>query len=110
MYNQSAQRAQSNRGKEVSAALRRLLPRIPAKDAAEVLDQALQSRGLKQAKPETAAWLSAVAYIRHNFTDYEAMLEDGYGIEAARHFCLEGINAVLGDWGSARLLTAEEEG
>ena len=35
-----------------------------------IVDHAVDGPGLKPASPETAAWLSLVAYVRHVFTDY----------------------------------------
>jgi hypothetical protein len=68
----------------------------------------LGSRGLKTASPEAAAWLSAVAYARHAFTDYDQMLADGYDQESARHFTLAALNEVLREWGSRRQVGADE--
>ena len=51
-----------------------------------MIDHALDSAGLKSAAPETAAWLSLVAYVRHVFTDYDDLLAQGYDRDSARHF------------------------
>ena len=92
---------------DIEAALRRLAPKIPSHEFAAVIDHALDSRGLRQAAPETAAWLSLVAYIRHVFTDYDDLLEqEGYDEESARHFVAAEIEAVLGGWGVQRRLGA----
>jgi hypothetical protein len=93
---------------EVEAALRRLAPRIPPHEFAAVVDHALDSRGLKSSAPETAAWLSLVAYVRHAFTDYDELLDQGYDQDSARFFVAGGIETVLGEWGVRRRLTAEE--
>jgi hypothetical protein len=37
-------------------------------------------------QPEAAAWLSLVAYARHVFTDYDALLQEHYDQESARFF------------------------
>ncbi len=68
----------------------------------EVIDHALSSPGLKKAAVDKAAWLSLVAYLRHAYTDYEDLLEEGYGVEAARHFCRQQIDEVLQAWGCRR--------
>lgn len=93
-----------SRKRNIEAAILALAPSIPVRDLAEVAAHALASKGLGTAVPEKAAWLSLVAYVRHNFTEYEAMLDDGYGVEAARHFCLEATNRVLAQWGARRLV------
>ena len=74
---------------EIEAALRRLAPRIPAHEFGAILDHALTSRGLHSAAPETAAWLSMVAYVRHTLTDYDDLLAEGYGSEEARFFVMQ---------------------
>ncbi|GIL41268.1 hypothetical protein TMPK1_35050 [Rhodospirillales bacterium TMPK1] len=64
---------------------------------------------MRTASPEAAAWLSAVAYARHSFTDYDQMLSDGYDQESARHFTLEALNDVLRGWGARRVVGANED-
>ena len=98
-----------SRRRLIGDALARLLPAVPAYDRTEILDHALLSPGLKKASAEAAAWLSAVAHIRHVHTDYQALLDENYGVEAARHFTLEPINRVLEAWGGKRRLTPDED-
>ncbi|KQP26547.1 hypothetical protein ASG60_09185 [Methylobacterium sp. Leaf469] len=97
-----------NRREAVAAALLRLAPRLPEFEAGAILDRALASPGLRGAAPETAAWLCLVAYGRHVFTDYDALLDDGYDRDSARHFVLDDLNAALGAWGVRRLISEEE--
>ena len=59
------------------------------------------------AAPESAAWLSLVAYVRHTFTDYDALLAQGYDRDSARHFVTEEMIEVLRGWGVRRELGAE---
>ena len=73
-----------------------------------MIDHALDSRGLRQAAPEEAAWLSLVAYVRHVFTDYDALRDQGYDEDSARFFVAEEIEAVLNGWGVRRQLAAED--
>ncbi len=90
-------------------AVRTLAPRIPAHEFEAVVDHALLSPGLRGALPERGAWLSLVAYVRHRFTDYDTLLEEGYDQDSARFFVLDDINAVLEEWGSPRRVSGEEE-
>lgn len=99
----------TQRGQSIATALRRMMPAIPDRDLRTVVDNATASKGLAKASPEAAAWLSAVATIRHSFTDYDDMLAEGYGVEAARHFCLDRINAVLEEWGCRKRVTGDED-
>jgi hypothetical protein len=86
----------------IETALRELAPRIPAHEFGAVCDHALDSPGLRTAAPQAAAWLSLVAYVRHVFTDYEALLTEGYDADSARFFVVGEIDAVLEGWGVAR--------
>ena len=93
---------------DIEIALRRLAPGIPAHEFAAVVDHAVDSPGLKPASPETAAWLSLVAYVRHVFTDYDDLLMQDYDQDSARHFVADEIAAVLNDWGVRRRLSADD--
>lgn len=94
---------------EVEAALRRLAPGIPPHEFGVVVDRALDSPGLATASPENAAWLALVAYVRHVFTDYDALLDDGYDQESARHFVLDDMADVLAGWKVRRPIAAGDE-
>jgi hypothetical protein len=94
---------------DVEAALRRLAPRLPPHEFAAIADHATDSRGLQPAAPETAAWLSLVAYARHTFTEYDDLLRQGYDADSARFFVIDDINAVLEEWGVRRRLTSADE-
>ena len=91
-----------SRRAEIAHHLRTLFPKAPDKDLRHVLDAAEGSRGLRQASPPTAAWLSAVAYIRHALSEYDTLLAEGYDVDSARHFSLPKINEILMAWGAAR--------
>jgi hypothetical protein len=93
---------------EIEAALRRLAPKIPSHEFGAVVDHALDSGGLRHAAPETAAWLSLVAYARHVFTEYDDLLAQGYDRESARHFVLDDMTMMLQAWGVRRKLTEDE--
>jgi hypothetical protein len=93
---------------EIETALRRLAPKIPPHEFGAVVDHARDSRGLKASMPETAAWLSLVAYVRHVLTDYDDLLSQGYDHDSARFFVAADIQAVLERWGVARPLATED--
>jgi hypothetical protein len=92
----------------IAGALRELAPRIPVHEFEAVLDHALDSPGLRVAAPQTAAWLSLVAYARHVFTDYDKLLQDAYDPESARFFVAEELTGVLRQWGVRRPLTRDD--
>ncbi len=68
----------------------------------------MDSPGLNNASPETAAWLSMVSFIRHVLTEYNSLLEEGYDQDSARHFVAAGMQAVLKEWGVRRPLTSSD--
>jgi len=92
---------------DIEAALRRLAPRIPPHEFGAVVDHAVDSAGLRASSPDTAAWLSLVAYVRHGFTEYDDLLAQGYDQDSARFFVADAITAVLGQWGVTRRLSAD---
>ena len=92
----------------IEDALRRLAPKIPPHEFGAVVDHALDSRGLRSATPETAAWLSLVAYVRHALTEYDDLLSQGYDQDSARYFVADDIKQVLEGWGVRRQLGAGE--
>ena len=95
-----------SRRSDIESALRRLTPLIPDHEFGAVIDHALDSRGLRNAAPEEAAWLSLVAYVRHMFTEYDMLRDQGYDEDSARFFVAEEIEAVLKGWGVRRRLAA----
>lgn len=97
-----------DRRTRIDEAIRRLAPRIPRHERTAVCDHALASPGLRVAAPDTAAWLSLVAYIRHVLTEYDDLLASGYDVDSARHFVAQEIEAVLADWGVRRRLGADK--
>lgn len=92
----------------IESALRHLAPRLPAHEFGAVVDHAIDSPGLSVASPETAAWLSLVAYARHTLTDYDALLAEGYDRDSARFFVAGALEELLAGWGVRRTLTPEE--
>ena len=91
---------------ELEATLRRLAPRIPPHEFSAVIDHSRDSTGLQTASPESAAWLSLVAYLRHTFTDYDALLQEGYDRDSARFFVAAEMQTLLEQWGVTHKLGA----
>ena len=101
----------TERQKRIARALTALIPRAPFLDA-EAIREAARGVHMRDLRPEGAVWLAAVARIRHEYTDYDALMDDGYDRDAARFFVLDDVNAVLDRWGAARHLdpdAADEE-
>jgi len=93
---------------EIEDALRHLAPRIPRHEFDAIVDHARDSAGLRAATPESAAWLSLVAYVRHVLTEYDDLLAQGYDQDSARHFVADTMQAVLTTWGVRRRLATDE--
>lgn len=92
----------------VQSALRHLAPRLPAHEFGAVVDHAMDSRGLRVALPENAAWLSLVAYARHTLTEYDDLLAQGYDRDSARFFVAGELANLLAGWGVRRKLDPDD--
>jgi hypothetical protein len=100
--------ALQSRRKAIESALRHLVPRVPVHEFGAIADHALDSERLKSASPEAAAWLSLVAYVRHVFTEYDALLTQGYDRDSARFFVADEMAAVLKEWRARRSLGVDD--
>ncbi|NKD87677.1 DUF2293 domain-containing protein [Haematospirillum sp. 15-248] len=93
---------------QLEQALSLLAPTLPQWEKQAVLDHAQDSPGLRRGSVQAAAWLSLVALARHHFTDYDALLEDGYSRDAARSMVCGQLNAVLLSWGCRRTVGEDD--
>jgi hypothetical protein len=93
---------------EIADALTLLAPGIPFVDAEAVRFDAA-ARRYRMFPAKISVWLTLIAHIRHQHTDYEILLEEGYGKEAARHFVLDAINEQLTQWRATRFLDGSED-
>jgi hypothetical protein len=98
----------AKRQKDIARALTLLIPGAPYADAEPIRELAAKRR-YKRLPASTSVWLAAVAHIRHVHTCYDALLDEGYERDAARHFALEDINAMLTQWRATRLIDPSEE-
>lgn len=90
-------------------ALRALLPRVPMLNAETILDIALAGH-LRHLPPSIALWQATTTHIRHELTDYDTLLDEGYERDAARFFVLDAMNETLQQWGCNRAVSEEETG
>jgi hypothetical protein len=98
----------TKRHKDIVKALTLLIPGAPFLDAEQIRETAAR-RKYKLLPASTSVWLATVAHIRHVHTDYDALLEEGYDKDAARHFSLDSINGKLSEWRASRLLDPSAE-
>ncbi len=99
-------KAATSRQRAVAKALTALLPMAPYADI-EAIREAALARKLRQLPPSVATWIATVAHVRHAHTPYDALLEEGYDRDSARHFVVDDINATLTRWRATRLLEAD---
>ena len=97
----------TERQRSVGRHLSAMFPRIPYGDAEAIRAHALRQH-MRELTPAAAVWLAAIAHIRHAYTEYDALRDEGYELEEARFFVVEDTNVVLGRWGSMRQLSSEE--
>ncbi|GAB5507336.1 MAG: DUF2293 domain-containing protein [Rhizobiaceae bacterium] len=98
--------ARTSRQRAIAKALTALLPMAPYSDI-EAIREAALARKMRELPPSIAVWIATVAHVRHVHTQYDGLLDEGYDRDAARHFVVDEINAVLTGWRATRLV---EEG
>lgn len=98
----------TKRQKEMRKALRALLPRVPMRDAEAILSIALAGH-LRHLPPTISLWQATTSHVRHELTEYDALLEEGYDRDSARFFVLDAMNDVLRSWGCNREVSDTEE-
>jgi hypothetical protein len=98
----------TGRQRAIAKALTVLLPLAPYADTEKIRTE-VGARHLKTMPPAIAVWLAAIAHIRHEHTDYEKLLAEGYDRDSARFFVVDQTNAVLTRWRATRLLDPDEE-
>jgi len=100
--------APTKRRQAIDKALTMLIPMAPYIDAEKIRTDA-GAVHMKTLPVSTAVWLATVAHIRHEHTDYDHLLSDGYDRDSARFFVIEPINDVLTRWRATRLLEADDD-
>jgi hypothetical protein len=98
----------TKRQRDIARALTLLIPGAPFIDA-EPIREIAAKRKFKSLPISTAVWLAAVAHIRHVHTEYDALLDEGYERDAARHFVLDATNQKLTEWRATRFLEESED-
>jgi len=90
----------STRGKskEVKRRLRELVPNATMKDFLAI-EEIADAGHLRHLPPSIRAMQAITSYARHTYTEYNALLQDGYDQDSARHFVLDDINVKLQEWG-----------
>ena len=100
--------ASTNRQKAVAKSLTLLLPGVPYSDSEPIRAAALAPH-MRTLPPSIAVWLATVAHVRHIYTDYDELRDDGYDKDSARFFILDAVNEKLTEWRATRLLSPDDE-
>lgn len=99
----------TGRRRAIARALTALLPMAPYADMEKIRTEA-GAVHMKTLPPAIAVWLATVAHIRHDYTDYEKLLAEGYDRDSARFFVIGETNGVLTRWRATRLLDEDDDG
>lgn len=97
----------TKRQRAISREIAILLPSAPYADC-ELIKAAALHAHMKRLPPSIATWLSIVAYIRHSYTNYDHLRDEGYDKDSARFFVIDDINKKLTEWRATRFLNYEE--
>lgn len=98
----------TQRQRALAKALTTLLPWAPYSDT-EVIRKEANAVHMKTLPPSVAIWLATVAHVRHQHTDYDRLLDEGYDRDSARFFVIDKINEVLTRWRATRLLDPDDD-
>ena len=82
-------------------------PQAPVADTEKIRAEA-SARHLRDLPPSIAVWLATIAHVRHEHSDYDRLLAEGYDRDSARFFVVDQINAWLTKWRATRLLDADD--
>ncbi len=99
--------ASTGRRRAIDKALTALLPMAPFADTEKIRAEA-SARHLRDLPPSIAVWLATIAHVRHEHSDYDRLLAEGYDRDSARFFVVDQINAWLTKWRATRLLDADD--
>lgn len=102
----------TKRQRALSTIVSTMLPSAPFSETAEIKRMA-NAPHLRHLPLHIAVRLCALSYVRHRYTDYDRLLEDGLDQAAARYCVIADMIAQLGDWGmvitETELLEAQDE-
>ncbi|MDX5593998.1 DUF2293 domain-containing protein [Pseudovibrio sp. SPO723] len=95
----------TKRQRNMATALATLLPHVPYADAQDIKEMA-NARHLRHLPPAISLKLCALTHVRHNYTDYDTLMDEGMDRDAARYCVLPEMLDVLDQWG---MLITEDE-
>ena len=100
--------APTGKRRALAKSLTALLPMAPYADIEAIRAEA-GARHMKALPPSIAVWLATVAHVRHQHTDYDRLMDEGYDRDSARFFVVDAINETLTRWRATRLLDVDDD-
>ena len=97
-------KANTPRQKAIHKAIKDLIPLAPYSDFMPIAEAA-RARHMRNLTPVNGVFLATVAYIRHVYTEYDALRDEGYDHDSARYFVVDAIDQKLQEWGATRSVT-----
>lgn len=95
--------ASAKRRKDIAQALTLLAPRTPFYDA-EQIREAATAPHMRALTAQNAVRLTALAYIRHTYTDYDKLRDDGLDKDSALYWINDQVTEILNQWQAVTLL------
>lgn len=95
--------ASAKRRKDIAVALTLLAPRTPFFDA-EQIREAAAAPHMRALTAQNAVRLAALAYIRHSYTDYDKLRNEGLDKDSALYWIHDQISEKLREWQALNLL------
>ncbi len=99
-------KASTPRQKAIHRALRELIPNAPLADF-QPIAEAARGKHMRDLAPVDGVFLATIAHIRHRYTDYDDLRDEGYDHDSARFFVADAIDERLRQWGAPRGLEAD---
>ena len=96
--------ASAKRRKDIAQALTMLAPRTPFYDA-EQIREAAAAPHMRALTALNAVRLAALAYIRHTYTDYDKLRDDGLDKDSALYWINDQVTEILKQWGAINLMS-----
>ncbi len=97
----------TGRQKEIKRRLRELVPAASMEDFLAIEDIASAGH-LRHLPPSIACWQAVTTRARHAHTEYDALLNEGYDADSARHFVLDDLNEQLARWGCVERVNEDQ--
>lgn len=91
------------RRKDIAQALTLLAPRMPFYDAEKIREAACAPH-MRALTAQNAVRLTALAYIRHTYTDYDKLRDEGLDKDSALYWINDQVIEILNQWCATKLM------